>query len=67
MPHDTKNQLLQVGDRVILRGTVKSIDSDQPTYCNITFQTDKGMEPKQDGEGGGQTYALSARMIEKEA
>lgn len=67
MPHDALGQLLKVGDKVILRGKVKSIDSDQPTYCNITLQTEQGMESKQDGEGGGQTYALSARMVEKEA
>lgn len=66
MPHDMKGQLLTVGDKVILRGKVKSIDSEQPTYCNITLQSDVGMEPSQDGEGGGQTYALSARMVEKE-
>lgn len=66
MPHDANGQLLEVGDSVILRGKVKSIDSDQSTYCNITLQTEKGMEPSQDGEGGGQTYALSARMVEKE-
>ena len=52
---------------MILRGKVKSIDSEQPTFCNITLQTDRGMEPSQDNEGGGQTYALSARMVEKEA
>lgn len=67
MPHDALGQLLQVGDKVVLKGIVKSIDSEQPTYCNITLQTEKGMEPKQDGEGGGQTYTLSARMVEKEA
>lgn len=64
MPHDCNGQLLKVGDIVVLRGKVKSIDSDQPTYCNITLQTDLGMEPKQDGDGGGQTYALAARMVE---
>lgn len=66
MPHDANGQLLEVGDSVILRGKVKSIDSEQPTYCNIQLQTNKGMEPNQDGDGGGQTYALSARMVEKE-
>lgn len=67
MPHDANGQLLKVGDKVVLRGRVKSIDSEQPTYCNITLQTEKGMEPSQDGEAGGQTYSLSARMVEKEA
>lgn len=68
MPHDIKGQLLNVGDEVVLRGKVKSIDSEQPTYCNITLQTVNGMEPAQDlaNGGEGQTYALSARMIAKE-
>lgn len=76
MPHDANGQLLTVGDRVVLRGKVKSIDSEQPTFCNIQFQTDRGIESSQDGpleeithefRGGGQTYCLSARMVEKEA
>lgn len=66
MPHDARGHLLKVGDEVVLRGKVKSINSEQPTYCNITLQTHQGMEPSQDGEGGGQTYALSARMVELE-
>lgn len=64
MPHDANGQLLTVGDEVVLRGKVKSIDSEQPTYCNITFQTHRGMEPSKDGDGGGETYCLSARMVE---
>lgn len=67
MPHDANGVLLTVGDKVVLRGKVKSIDSEQPTFCNISLQTDKGMEPAQDGEGGGQSYTLSARMVEKQA
>lgn len=64
MPHDVNGQLLKAGDEVILRGKVKSIDSEQPTYCNITMQTKIGMAPDQDEEG--YTLCLSARMIEKE-
>lgn len=65
MPHDVNGQLLTVGDEVILRGKVKSIDSEQPTFCNIKLQTHQDMEPKRDGDGGGETYTLSARMVEK--
>ena len=64
MPHDTNGQLLNVGDEVVLRGKVKSIDSEQPTYCNITMQTEKGMAPEHDAEG--YIISLSARMVEKQ-
>lgn len=61
MPHDKKGQLLQVGDKVNLAGTIQAITSEQPTYCNITLLTDEGMAP----ETPGYTLALSARMVEK--
>lgn len=62
MPHDINGKKLHVGDRVALYGTIKNITSEQPTFCNITFVADKGMEPTQDTEG--YTLALSARMVE---
>ena len=60
MPHDRNNQVLNVGDRVALIGTIKDITSDQPTYCNIQFLTEVGMAPEQPG----QEFALSARMVD---
>lgn len=44
-----------------MAGTVTSITSDQPTYCNIMFAPDDGMTPEQDPG----CMALSARMVEK--
>jgi hypothetical protein len=67
MPHDANGVLLEVGDNVVLRGKVKFINSDQPTYCNITINCDRGMEPDQDGADNENAYVLvlSARMVEK--
>lgn len=64
MPHDANGVLLTIGDAVILRGKVKSIDSEQETYCNINLVADRGMEPSQDGTGSWSS-CLSARMVEK--
>jgi hypothetical protein len=64
MPHDANGVLLEVGDRVVLRGKVKSIDSEQETYCNITFEADRKMAPTPESQPWG--TVLSARMVEKE-
>ena len=69
MPHDANGNLLAVGDKVVLSGTIKSIDSEQPTFCNVTMLCDRGMEPEQDGKDkneGGYILVLSARMVEKD-
>lgn len=62
MPHDRFGNLLQVGDRVALFGTVTAITSDQETYCNISFQSEERMAP--DAEYP-YDLSLSARMVEK--
>jgi uncharacterized Zn ribbon protein len=69
MPHDANGVLLEVGDEVTLHGKVKSIDSEQPTFCNITVKCDRGMDPTQDGADNENAYTLvlSARMVEKES
>lgn len=64
MPHDANGTLLKVGDKVVLHGKVKSIDSEQETYCNITMETVHSMAPAP--EAPPFTMALSARMVEKE-
>lgn len=61
MPHDSKGQLLTVGDEVVLRGKVSQITSDQPTYCNILFTANEAIAP--DAEP--YQASLSARMVEK--
>ncbi len=45
MPHDVNGKLLQPGDKVILRGTVKEIFSspDSAKYCNLTVELDVPM------------------------
>lgn len=60
MPHDKRGILLTVGALVSLRGTVLSIDSEQETYCNITFLPEIGMAPEQPAS----PIVLSARMVE---
>jgi hypothetical protein len=67
MPHDANGVLLEVGDEVVLHGKVKSIDSEQPTFCNITIKCNHGMDPTQDGADNENAYTLvlSARMVEK--
>lgn len=59
MPHDVNGILLKEGDKVALFGTIKSIDCDQPTYCNITFRADEKMAPDADDWD----CCLSARMV----
>lgn len=60
MPHDRHNNPLNVGDTVALLGTITSIDSEQPHYCNITMKTEVGMAPEQPDH----SLALSARMVD---
>lgn len=35
MPHDTKGNQLQVGDKVIIRAVIKSITSETEVACNV--------------------------------
>ena len=63
MPHDKKNTLLAVGDRVILSGIIKSIDSEQAKYCNIQMEIDESGAPE--AERTGFTLSLSGRSVEK--
>lgn len=44
MPHDRNGLLLQVGDRVLVEATVKSIVM-QEDYCNVTLETACPMPP----------------------
>lgn len=61
MPHDAKGTKLEVGDKVVLHGTIESITSEQPTYCNILLVADETMAP----EAEPYKVSLSARMVEK--
>lgn len=38
MPHDMHGNQLEVGDSVVLQGTIKSIDSQSETMCNVTVE-----------------------------
>lgn len=44
MPHDAKGNLLQPGDKVILRGTVKQVHAGEE-YCNAEIELDIPMPP----------------------
>ena len=44
MPHDAKGNLLKVGDRIVLRGTILNIMPSED-YCNCTIELDYTMPP----------------------
>lgn len=47
MPHDAKGNLLQVGDKVLIPGTIKSITTSED-YCNCSVELDYPMPPYTD-------------------
>lgn len=59
--HDSKGTPIAVGDKLIIRGKLKAITSEQPTFCNIVFEADEVMA----SGGDPYTLSLSARMTEK--
>lgn len=44
MPHDKKNNLVKIGDLVIITGKVVSVSPDE-NYCNCTVECDTPMIP----------------------
>jgi hypothetical protein len=60
MPHDRKNQPLAVGDEVIVRAKVASIQPDEG-YCNATIETIEGRKP----DGAKEMLCLNAAVLEK--
>lgn len=65
MPHDKNGALIQVGDRVVLRGKVKNIGTSE-LYCNLTIELDEPM-PTDTGPRTGETLSgINAKQVEKE-
>ena len=61
MPHDKFNQLLQVGDSVLIRATIREITS-SPDFCNVKIETVEKMDvTRKEGE----TFWLNAKQVEK--
>lgn len=44
MPHDRSGNVLEVGDKISIGATVKSITTGEE-YCNVTVETDEAMFP----------------------
>lgn len=60
MPHDVNNNLLEVGDEVIVRAKVTSIQTGEE-YCNVTIQSVNGRKP----DGMQEMFCLNAAVLEK--
>ena len=61
MPHDKNNNLLSVGDAVVIRGKVTAITQDGDHFCNLNVETDEKMYP-----GDNKTMIpLNAKQVEK--
>jgi hypothetical protein len=60
MPHDRNGMLLNVGDRVTVEATVKSIVM-QEEYCNVTLETACPMPPYTSPS----TLTLNAKQVVK--
>ena len=60
MPHDRNGVLLNVGDRVTVEATVKSIVM-QEDYCNVTLETICPMPPHTNPS----TLTLNAKQVSK--
>lgn len=61
MPHDVKNNLLSVGDEVLVRCKVTVIHEGED-YCNVELETVHGRRPDGMKE---RFYALNTGVLEK--
>jgi hypothetical protein len=61
MPHDVKNQVLQVGDRVLIPAIIKELHAGED-YCNVTLETEHGRRPDGLKE---QIYAINTGVLVK--
>lgn len=66
MPHDKDGNLLQPGDRVLIRGKIASISADE-NGCNCTVELDERM-PFKEGPSAYPTCfgAVNSKQLEKE-
>lgn len=59
MPHDKNGTVLQPGDSVLIRGTVREVHAGEE-YCNLNVDTDEPMYP-----GDSKTLiVVNARQVE---
>jgi hypothetical protein len=61
MPHDKFGQLLEVGDEVLVRATVREITA-SPGFCNVKVET---LEKMDTSRTEGETLWLNAKQVEK--
>ena len=61
MPHDKNGQLLELGDEVLIRATVKQIWPGADT-CNMQVETTEKMLPSHET---GSSITLNANQVEK--
>jgi hypothetical protein len=61
MPHDVKNNLLSVGDEVLVRCKVTALCEGED-YCNVTMESVHGRRP----DGLKETlYSINTGVVEK--
>lgn len=60
MPHDARGKLLEVGDEVLIRATVKEVHQGEE-YCNVSLETATAMYP---GEHRS-VLVLNGKQVEK--
>lgn len=60
MPHDRKNALLAIGDKVNIPAEITAIQQGTD-YCNVTLETDENMFPGIHKS----TINLNSRQVEK--
>jgi hypothetical protein len=63
MPHDAKGNLLKVGDKIVIPGTIVSI-GESPEYCNCTIEAEHKMPPDNTDTS---FSAINTRQVEKVA
>lgn len=61
MPHDVKRNLLVVGDKVVIRGTIKAIYGGLD-YCNCEVEIDAPMPPDMHKSS---ISSINTRQLEK--
>jgi len=60
MPHDSKGNLLQVGDKINIPATVISIQPGEE-YCNLSVEYDISMPPYENKMSG----TFNTKQVEK--
>ena len=61
MPHDAKSNLLKVGDKVVIPGTITQIHMTEE-YCNCTVELDYPMPPYTDKQV---ISSINTKQVEK--